>query len=389
MNGIMRHIVIVANESVFDRHSNNFSIGGVQTYIKDLCEVAKLMNAKCTLALISKSEDLYSKELNGFNVETSHCSRLFKSLNQATFNFIYHKYNNKHTVFIIATDQMTIKSKASNVLSIQHGIAFDDEVKNISGLWNFSFLTKRIFAHLRAEFNLRRGKCVPNIVCVDYNFFNWVRTMGDISTHNNYTIILNHTSLLLSIDQINKKLEKKDGPVKIIFARRFVPYRGSRIFANVVSKLINEKRNIQVTFAGEGPMETELKERFKNNDSVSFIKFAPEDSVKVHENYDIAVVPTIFSEGSSLSLAEAMSAGCFPIASHVGGMTNMILDGYNGYLIYPSEEDLYNAILKAIELPKDEFHKIQLNAFQTAQEALCLKKWQSRWIELIEKGFNH
>ncbi|WP_420491566.1 glycosyltransferase [Neobacillus drentensis] len=50
------------------------------------------------------------------------------------------------------------------------------------------------------------------------------------------------------------------------------------------------------------------------------------------------------SEGTSLSLLEAMAAKCAEIATNVGGMTNIILDNYNGLIINPDESELYLAL---------------------------------------------
>ncbi len=102
-----------------------------------------------------------------------------------------------------------------------------------------------------------------------------------------------------------------------------------------------------------------------------------------HKKYDIAVVPTIFSEGTSLSLIEAMSAGCLPIASHVGGMTNIILDSFNGFLTYPSEEELYKIIVKVLNLEKAEFNSIVKNAYHSACSSFSISKWKSSWREIL------
>ncbi|MGR4357642.1 glycosyltransferase [Escherichia coli] len=75
----------------------------------------------------------------------------------------------------------------------------------------------------------------------------------------------------------------------------------------------------------------ELKKEYPN--SVYQTSYKSEDSIHFHQQYDIAIVPSIGSEGTSLSLLEAMSAKCLVIATDIGGMTNIILDGFNGRMI--------------------------------------------------------
>ena len=236
-------LVIVSTASAFNKENKSFTIGGVQTYIQDLFDIGKKSNSKCILALVSKEKDSTELEINGITIRYFHKKEFFKSLNQSTFDHVYKRYNSNDAVFVIATDQMSIKSSANNVITIQHGIAFDDELETIPRLFRYLKFSSSIYAHLRAAKNVQRGKNTQNIVCVDYNFFNWIRTLGPISRNNNYHIILNHTSSILPADVIEKKISTQKEVKSIIFARRFVDYRGTIIFANVIEKLFKRGRN--------------------------------------------------------------------------------------------------------------------------------------------------
>ena len=76
-------------------------------------------------------------------------------------------------------------------------------------------------------------------------------------------------------------------------------------------------------------------------------------------------------------------AGCFPIATHVGGMTNMIIDGYNGYLVYPSEKEIYKAIERTLDLTESEYSSIVRNAWEVANCSFSKRIWEKRWLEFI------
>jgi glycosyltransferase involved in cell wall biosynthesis len=53
---------------------------------------------------------------------------------------------------------------------------------------------------------------------------------------------------------------------------------------------------------------------------------------------------------------EAMAAGCAMIASPVGGLSDLIFDGYNGLLVKPTPSDLIDAIeLLACLTPRIHF----------------------------------
>ena len=196
-------------------------------------------------------------------------------------------------------------------------------------------------------------------------------------------VIPNFSHSLISKDELNSKLATYSGVKSIIFARRFVDYRGTRLFANVALRLINKYPYLKITFAGEGPDNEYLKDVFKNISNVNITSFQYKDSIKVSYNYDISVVPTIFSEGTSLSLCEAMASGCYPVVTHVGGMTNIIVDKFNGSLSYISEDDFYDTLEKVILMDREDFISVVNNAYNTIYYSLSIDVWRKRWIDYI------
>ena len=113
------------------------------------------------------------------------------------------------------------------------------------------------------------------------------------------------------------------------------------------------------------------------------------ESIKFHQHFDIAVIPTIFSEGTSLSLCEAMSAGCFCIATRVGGLTNILVDNYNGKLIEPTIEGIYQSVKEALMMDKEEYWRICRSGYETALYGFSKSLWQSKWKQFILRVSNN
>lgn len=200
------------------------------------------------------------------------------------------------------------------------------------------------------------------------------------------TVIPNAAAEAISREEFDEKLNsitdlKKS---KIVFARRLMRYRGAQMFANVVTKLLDKYPNLDITIAGDGDLEEKLKKDFEGNKSVHMTKYTTEQSLEFHKQFDIAVVPTIYSEGTSLSLCEAMAAGCMPVSTHVGGLTNIIIDSYNGKLCYPSEDALYNAFEELLNMELSEYKKMLTNSYNSCTTAFIKSKWEERWIKYIE-----
>lgn len=73
---------------------------------------------------------------------------------------------------------------------------------------------------------------------------------------------------------------------------------------------------------------------------------------EVYRRADIVLVPTCYSEGTSLSCLEAMASGCAVIATNVGGLPELIINRFNGLLIAPEAEALAEALTQLIEQPE-------------------------------------
>lgn len=376
----MDFIVITATNT-FDIETKCQVVGGVQTYTHDLCHLALEKGYHPIIYQLDQKRDDADACFDGIEFHIFHKR---SSDNQKVFNTIYRKYA-KDSLFVIASDQLDIKTKAKNVIVIQHGVAFDLPITY--GFWSKLKVLQHLNKLIRSLNNVRRLYWSANTVGVDYNYFNWFRTLGMFYPGKRFTIIPNYSSGHISENEFERKMKGHNdkGELSIVFARRFSDYRGTLLFANCVDKLLNKYSGLTVTFAGEGVLKGELVRRYKNNPRVTITSFTASQSIEFHKKYDIAIVPTVYSEGTSLSLLEAMSAGCFPIATHVGGMTNIILDHYNGLLCFPDEIGVYRAIEEAITMDIVHFKAMAKNAYNSAIESFSIDLWKSRWSAFLDE----
>ena len=372
-----KHIIIFTS-TFYDFDKNKIKIGGVETYIKDLARLCASLGFDIKVIQYSKEN---TEEVKITFEKITVVGLPIRSSVQVLFNNI--RKDNPNTFIIIASDQLTIKDKNPRTLQIQHGIAFDIPVEFISGFWHKSKFLIHLNKLLRCIKNVRRFYQVPNTVCVDYNFFNWFRTLGIISSDNYVRVIPNYASKRIQQEELNRKLQTFTGVKKIIFARRFVDYRGTNLFIDVAEKLLKKYQNLSITFAGSGPLENKIRLKFKDNKRVDITSFTADESVSVHSKYDMAIVPTIFSEGTSLSLLEAMAAGCFTVATHVGGMTNIMIDGYNGLLSYPDTDSVYLSIVEAIEMDNERFKSIVRNGYDSIVSGFSINHWKEEWTKVL------
>ena len=76
------------------------------------------------------------------------------------------------------------------------------------------------------------------------------------------------------------------------------------------------------------------------------------------------VVPSIYHEPFGLVAIESLSKSKFVLAKKVGGIKDIIIDGYNGFL-YNSENSLLNKI-KYIHNNREKLNNLNINAFHSS-----------------------
>ena len=376
--------VYIISSNFYDVANSVFTIGGIQTYIKDLYKAFKKCGHNSILVQFGLYEGISIVQAEGCRILLfPYTTKNNRVLEQYTFNNVYRKYNSTGSVFIIDTDQRDIRSDADNVIQIQHGITFDIPGNMIPGFWGKSVFLQRINKQFRCWRNVARLTHVHRTICVDYNYYNWFRTQDTIPEDYDVRVIPNYASDFVSVDELNAKLNHPRSSISVLFARRFVDYRGTNLMIDATKTILAKYDHVYVTFAGSGPLQSTIENEFKNENRVTITRYCSSDSVRFHSRFDIAIIPTIFSEGTSLSLCEAMAAGCIPIASCVGGMSNIVIDNYNGILIRPYLPDLVDAMMLLIELPQNQRACIARRAYDTSLVSFSKERWERQWLSFL------
>lgn len=166
----------------------------------------------------------------------------------------------------------------------------------------------------------------------------------------------------------------------VLFPRRSQINRGSRIFGDIVSRIPHE---VDIVWLGEGdPLDTQIVKDVCARDPRASFHVADFDQMPAwYQKADIAVIPTLACEGTSLSCVEALASGCAVVATNVGGLPDLVYDGINGLLVEPEASSLANAINRLIE-DHELRTRLQRNGAETAGN-FELQMWRARWVELL------
>ena len=132
------------------------------------------------------------------------------------------------------------------------------------------------------------------------------------------------------------------------------PEKGLITLLDAFAEVRRETSDLRLLILGSGPMLPELQSHARDLGIFDACVFEPSTD-RVDEwlqSIDIFVLPSL-SEALSNSLMEAMACGCCPIASQVGGNTELIENGVRGLLFEPGNSaDLAQKLREVISDPR-------------------------------------
>ncbi|MDP4536357.1 glycosyltransferase [Alkalimonas collagenimarina] len=161
---------------------------------------------------------------------------------------------------------------------------------------------------------------------------------------------------------------------------RFVPLKAQKLLIQALAQLTADQRQaFEVHFFGDGPLLDDCRrqaEPLQQDMSVTFHGLEMDKS-RIYQTIDVLVV-TSETEGLSLVMLEALSAGCLVIATDVGGNAEIVEHQKSGLLfLYPDANQLscllqqlladnhWHALVKAGE---QRFHRI-------FEQTTCIKSY--------------
>ena len=218
-------------------------------------------------------------------------------------------------------------------------------------------------------YKVKNSKVLP--VPIDYNIF---QPQNDTS-------------------DIRQKLNIPVNSIFVFTAGRFISLKGFEYLTEAMNIIVNEygKRDILLRIAGQGPLKEkylELIQNLKLEGYVKLIGYVPNTKInKYYNEADIFVIPSIIdeneeTEGFGVVSLEANACGTPVIASKVGGIVDVIEDGYNGYLVeQKSSEQIAKKIVKLAE-DKELREEMGANGRKKVTEEFCWNRITNEVIKI-------
>ncbi|MBI3784966.1 MAG: glycosyltransferase family 4 protein [Deltaproteobacteria bacterium] len=175
-------------------------------------------------------------------------------------------------------------------------------------------------------------------------------------------------------------------PPRLLYVGRLSHEKGVDIAIAALPAVLERAPDARLQVAGDGPLRTVLRDlakKFGLADRVEFFGFVSNHEVRrLLSEASIVAVPSR-SEGFSLVALEAAQAGRPVVASRLGGLPEVVVDGATGLLVPPeSPPALAAAILKLIADPAGA-QVMAANACRRADETFQWSEYVDAYHERI------
>ncbi|MBX6394688.1 MAG: glycosyltransferase family 4 protein [Alicyclobacillaceae bacterium] len=228
---------------------------------------------------------------------------------------------------------------------------------------------------------------LDRIVSVDSHFLSYCRSVCVFEDPDKIVLLPNAVDTARF--RPNPRMRERDR-VRVLYPRRISWERGVIPMMLIADRLLDRYPEVVVEFAGEVVeghpvsrafflwMKDHPHRRRIEHRVLSFWEMA-----EAYQRADIAVIPSLFSEGTAYGCLEALSCGAAVVAANVGGLNDLIVDGYNGLLVPPDADALLHAVERCVRDARLR-RSLGRRGRETAL-AFDRHRWRARWQRVLEE----
>ncbi|MCX5749208.1 MAG: glycosyltransferase family 4 protein [Candidatus Saganbacteria bacterium] len=186
--------------------------------------------------------------------------------------------------------------------------------------------------------------------------------------------------------QENIRIDKEqtcNSRVNIAYIGRLSKEKGVDILLKIADGLLPLKEKVAFKILGDGAMQDQVAsysglhpEYFRYR---GFVRDPFDD-----KDMDILIMPSR-SEGFPIVLLEAMQNGALIIAANVGGIPEIVINGYNGILCGQSDVNAYCEAVKRLISDGDLRYKLRHNAIDTMRNKFSFEIAKEKYLSLLDQ----
>lgn len=292
------------------------------------------------------------------------------------WGFIYAFFSSSVIMKIMQTKQIDLfhvhgtlpDDHAVAILSKKFGIPFVVTVHGAS-----VYFVSKTQKHLKQSLNAKRKSAA--IICVSDVLQKKMEALIGANYGGKYYTIYNgykNSNVIVA--------KKKSDEFVILFVGGIIEQKGIRYLIKAFSKINEKYGNTRLVIVGEGVLLNEIKylvKQFGLQKSITFKGgLSPDKTLMEYSNSNVFVLPS-WNEGFGVVYLEAMSQSIPIVGSKGFGISDIVIDGKNGFLVEPRNiAELYNKLEILINN-----EKLRLEMGQMGNKTIRELTWEKNAIE--------
>ncbi|MGB2841626.1 MAG: glycosyltransferase family 4 protein [Halobacteriota archaeon] len=176
-----------------------------------------------------------------------------------------------------------------------------------------------------------------------------------------------YNAIELSDGKKLKKSEKDYRLIDVLYVGGLSKHKGVHILINAFKELKYE--NIRLHIVGKGKDEDEFKKIAGSDKRIIFHGFKTgEELMNFYKKANVVVTPSLCYDNSPMVIYESLMNGTPVIGSRIGGIPELIEDGYNGFLFEAGNVDKLKGILENLVENPSELKRLEEGAFESVKK---------------------
>jgi len=147
--------------------------------------------------------------------------------------------------------------------------------------------------------------------------------------------------------------KKQSGPLKILYLGSLEPHKGIEFLLETCK---DPDVYCELMIAGKGSLADLVKQTADEYPKIDFFgEYNLSEAGELLGQSDVSVVPSLCYENSPTVIYESLSCGVPVIASAIGGISELIKPGENGFLFEPNDKQSFLDKLEQLYYKRDEW----------------------------------
>ncbi len=172
----------------------------------------------------------------------------------------------------------------------------------------------------------------------------------------------------------------------LVTAARLDPIKNHKMLIRVMKRLSSVKPDCKLIIAGDGPEYESLSGDIKRNGLNGAVRLLGQrdDIVELFPASDLFLLSSL-SEGTSVTLLEAMNAGLPAVVTNVGGNPEILKDGVTGFLVNSDDDEAMAGKILELYQDRDMARRLGAAAKERARTLFSFENMMDQYEKLYRK----